>query len=248
MTRLRYYAPYWISAIVVIALVLLLLRGCNRVTPFGELPELAAELESRYLFICEDGSLWEMTGEEPPARNDIILAPRGGKAHLVSDPEFKSLSDMRLHEYAALISHEPIYIRQDGRVYYRANYSPIGKKCYASPISYQLSELPESAAPAEWAIKQKGNSAIELTVPAENMETRAKLRLSVKLRDGWYVIAEDSYERARVSDHSQAHYIFHITFPALHEGDYRVEVCIGDEWLYQEVRLTRKNSDLYTLS
>ena len=80
------------------------------------------------------------------------------------------------------------------------------------------------------------------------METRAKLRLSVKLRDGWYVIAEDSYERARVSDHSQAHYIFHITFPALHEGDYRVEVCIGDEWLYQEVRLTRKNSDLYTLS
>ena len=71
MRKIKYYAPYWVSAIVVIAIVLLIIikrfgtcteDGFSIYTPFSELPELAATLENDNYFISENGTILKRVG------------------------------------------------------------------------------------------------------------------------------------------------------------------------------------------
>lgn len=248
MKKLKYYAPYWVSAIIAAALAALLLIVLDRITPFSELPELAAGLEESDMFIREDGVV--MTSEGSYGSTEALTG-YNNELHWIGQPKAKVLHEMLPHEYAAMISEDKIYLRQDGGVFVRINnYPGIAKECI-EPICLP-SELPESAAEIEAEINAasglKAGTAIEVLVPAANMEAALTWQLSVRLSDGWYGISDGSHERIKVSKSSDTCYLLYVQFPALHEGDYRLELCIDGEWYYQQLALTRKSADDYTLT
>ncbi len=258
MKKVKYYAPYWVSALVVIALAVFLINrfgtrtgnGIAVYTPFSELPELAAELESNDYFISEDGVVMKRVGG---TQVSVHLAKSEEHDPNVID-NFKpgALSDMLPHEYAALILQDKIYIRKDGQVFAPHGNSNTGSKKYIRRIC-PPSQLPENAVKSDWEITAPDSisrdiPAISVSVPAADLKHAAVWTLSVKLKDGWYEIADGSHTHVTVDSQSNMCYIFDVQFPALLEGDYRLEVNIGDEWFYQDMTLTGKDIITYTLT
>lgn len=259
MRKIKYYAPYWVSAIVVIAIVLLIIikrfgtcteDGFSIHTPFSELPELAATLENDNYFISENGTILKRVGG---TRVSVRLAvSEEHPSKIVGSFEPKPLSEMRPHEYAAYIYDRPIFVRQDGSVY--ANRS--GTTMRVCPPS----ELPDSAVEAEMQISADETSGsifelshsteayVDVVFPATDVEGDFKWQLSAKLKDGWYIISNDYFASKKAYADDKVNYNFEVTFPALRVGDYRLEVNIGDKWFYKEMTLTRKDTDTYTLS
>ncbi len=264
MRKIKYYAPYWVSAIVVIAIALLFINrygtrtedGFSVYTPFSELPELAATLENDNYFIREDGAVVKRVGGTRVSVRLAISEEHPSK--IVGSFKPKPLSEMRPHEYAAYIYDRPIFVRQDGSVY--ANRS--GTTLRVCPPS----ELPDSAVEAEMQISADETSGsifelrhsdeafVDVVFPTTDIEGDFKWQLSAKLKDGWYIISNDYFATKKSYDDDKVNYNFEVTFPALSEGDYRLEVNIGDEWFYQEMTLAEKGfnpgsiRDIYTLT
>ncbi len=251
MKKVKYYAPYWVSAIIVAVIIIgiaALLHG--RITPFSELPQLAAELESNDYFIREDGIIMEST-DSRDAYTGTALTPCD--QYWVKKPKAKAIHEMLPHEYAALISDEDIYVRKDGKVFVRHIKYPGLKKEYVLPIC-PPSQLPEDASEAEIEVMEEHDwysehflASIAVRTPVENNSATLNWCLSVKLSNGWYIISEGSHHSIIVDDSTP---YFHIlsSFPALHEGDYRLEFNMGGSWSYKALTLTRKDTDNYTLT
>lgn len=249
MKKLKYYAPYWVSALILIAFAVFILPRF-KTTAFSELPQLAAELESEQHFIREDGTVMKATGDHSPnAIVDIV----NGMPHRIGALKVKELNAMHPHEYAALI-HDIIYIRQDGSVFARQYGFGGDSKEFIAPVC-PLSELPDTAAEAEWEIREIyspdgfPSSRIGLYIPAKTVEEEVACYLAVKLANGWYIAAESI---GNITEYDfEYNGLFHkhtLCFPTLQEGEYRIETCINGEWYYQELTLTRKGTDTYTLT
>jgi len=258
MRKIKYYAPYWVSAIVVIAIVLLIIikrfgtrteDGFSVYTPFSELPELAATLENDNYFISENGTILKRVGG---TRVSVRLATsEEHPSKIVGSFKPKPLSEMRPHEYAAYIYDRPIFVRQDGSVY--ANRSSTTMRVCPP------SELPDSAVEAEMQISADETSGsifelrhsdeafVDVVFPTTDVEGDFKWQLSAKLKDGWYIISNDYFASKKAYADDKVNYNFEVTFPALRVGDYRLEVNIGDEWFYQEMSLTEKGFDTGTI-
>ena len=61
MKKIKYYAPYWVSAIIVISLIIAIVLLRNREQP--TLFDYALTMESSDYFIRDDRSIWQF-GEE----------------------------------------------------------------------------------------------------------------------------------------------------------------------------------------
>ena len=256
MKKIKYYAPYWVSALVIIAIALLIINrygtrtedGFTVYTPFSELPELAATLENDNYFISENGTILKRVGGTRVSVRLAISEEHPSK--IVGSFKPKPLSEMCPHEYAAYIYDRPIYVRQDGSVY--ANRS--GTTMRVCPPS----ELPDSAVEAKMQIStdetsgsiwewHSNEASVDVVFSTTDIEGDFKWQLSAKLKDGWYIISNDYFATKKSYADDKVNYNFEVTFPALREGDYRLEVNIGDEWFYQEMSLAEKGFDTDTI-
>lgn len=249
MKRLRYYAPYWVSAIIITIVIVISVLLFGRITPFSELPQLAAALESDDYFIREDGVIMKAAGK---SATGVSLKPTG--QHWVGKIKAKELHEMLPHEYAALISDKDIYVRKDGRVFAQHISYPGLNREYALPIC-PPSKLPDDSADAEieiisehdwWSARKL--ASITVRTPVENNEAALDWYLSVKLSDSWYIISEGTHYAIIVDENSAPYFYISASFPALHEGDYRLEFNTGSRWSYREITLTRRDTDNYTLA
>lgn len=253
MKKLRYYAPYWLSAIVIIAIVFAaaaFFRGRGKINAYSELPGLAAELKDNEHFLRSDGTVWKFSED---IHDSLILTPvTDTEKHKIDSAEAKSLSEMLPHEYAELCSDYPIYIRKDGSVYCkRARRGNDEYLVYVHPFSTP-SELPEDSVSSEagWKITGDTNGGMSFTVPIPQTSVDVSCRLSVKLRDGWY--HADDGECTLVQPNSAADglydYTFYLHFPALYAGEYRIEVFANGKCIYQNIKLTLNDAGTFTVS
>lgn len=250
MKKLRYYAPYWIAALVLIALAALLLSYFGGIVPFSELPELASELENEHYFIREDGVVMKQVGGTEVSS---VLMEYDGKLkdqfRLIGSFKPRDLSEMLPHEYAALISSGKIYVCQDGSVYAHRNEVNRGGKEYTIRVC-PPSELPADAkVNPELSIGLNFQDIISADVPAKDTDSKVMCYISVKLKDGWYTISKGASTNKTVYKDNSTHHTMYIRFTDLHQGEYRLELCINDEeWSYKNFTLTNTGSNYYTLT
>ena len=169
MKKLKYYAPYWVSAIIAASAAIVIFLVVLRTTPFIELPELAAELENEQYFIREDGLVMKTEANYHP---DAIVDAVSGMPHRIGQLKVKEINEMLPHEYAALICDSNIYVRQDGSTFVRL-YGYHGTAWeYIQPVC-PPSGLPADAAKTEWEINEISDangtpsSRIGISVPAK---------------------------------------------------------------------------------
>ena len=246
MNKIRYYAPYLVTVIVLV-LAIIVYMSFFRPYPFVKLPELAATLESNEYFLREDGAVMKNAGKSDayPAASPVETTE--AKPYKVRNLKAKPINEMLPHEYAALISEKHIFVRKDGKVFTTDHEYTIVKpyKAYLREVCTP-SELPENASVAEFEIENSIHASIGVFVPINDTAATAKGYISVKLADGWYTIASGTGYALMVNDEQELGSKLSLAFPALHEGKYRLEFDIGGKWSYKEMTLTRKDTDNYT--
>lgn len=248
MKKLKYYAPYWVSALVLI-LGFTVYMLFFRFHPFSELPALAAELESNEFFIREDGAVMKNVGKSEAFPMAQQVESHEGNRYKVRNPEPKPLTEMLPHEYAALICDEHIFVRKDGKIFSVAYESKAAVVRASLQQVCPPSELPAEALPADLLIKGSSSHNLGVHVPLKDIAANVEGYLSVKLADGWYTIANGSAYELTADDKYEPVSKLTLTFPALHDGEYRIEVCVDGEWSYKNISLTRRGyANSYPLS
>lgn len=255
MKKLRYYAPYWILALVIIAAVIIYMLFF-RLHPFSELPELAATLESNEYFLREDGAVMKNAGKSEAYPTASPVEATEAKPYKVRNLTAKPIDEMLPHEYAALISEKHIFVRKDGKIFTTDhNYTKTKpSKAYLREVC-TASQLPDNASEANIEVtgerdrySEQMPASIEVRIPAGSDAANLNWYLSIKLSDGRYIISKGKHHSIIVGKDGIPYFHLSVSFPALHEGDYRLEFDIHDKWFYKEMTLTRKDTDTYTLN
>lgn len=252
MKKIRYYAPYWILALIIVAVIIYMMFF--RFHPFSELPKLAATLESNEYFIREDGAIMINSRKTDAFPGVSPVDTHEGKRYKVRNPEAKPVGEMLPHEYAALICEDDVFVRKDGKVfttefeYVSPRIAYLRQLCQPSFLSEDaLEEEIEITGKSSW-LPHRQLVYVELRTPVEKDEASLNWYLSVKLSDGWYIISEGTHHSVIVASDGLPYFHISSSFPALHEGEYRLEFLIDGEWSYKEITLTRKDADTYTLN
>ena len=251
MKKIKYYAPYWVTVIVLV-LAVIVYMSFLRPYPFVKLPELAATLESNEYFLREDGAVMKNAG-----KSDYLAAPpTDKKPYNVLSLKAKSTAEMLPHEYAALVSDRHIFVSKDGSIFTTGHdYTVIDPHKPYLCETCTPSQLPDNASEANMEVTKKSDrysaqmpASIEVRTPVGNDAATLNWYLSIKLSDGWYVISKGKHHSIIIGKDGVSYFHLSVPFPALHEGDYRLEFDIHDNWSYREMTLTRKDTDNYTLS
>ncbi len=251
MKKIRYYAPYWVLALIVIAAVIVYMLFF-RFQPFVKLPELAATLESNEYFLREDGAIMKKFST---TKTYIGVVDHDGQRYRVRNFDAKPISEMLPHEYAALICDAPIYVRKDGSVFTTKHETYTNESRYFIEQVCTPSELPEDASEAEIEMfgkhdrySERQPASISVRIPAKNDEAALNWYLSVKLSNGWYTISAGGHYALTAAADNTLYFNISVPLPVLHEGNYRLDLNTGSRWYYKEMTITRKDTDNYSLT
>lgn len=187
MKKLKYYAPYWVSAIVVIAIILTIVLLRRREPP--TLYDYALTMESSDYFLRDDRSLWQFS--EELYNGYIKIKPTGESSKKVKNyTDKEKLEQMSLYEFA-LAAYDTVYIRQDGSVWISVGTASTKLPDYAveiKAIDYELA--PASPPELSAAIVRETEKSIDVFITNEDNYAIPPpyAYLFVQLEDGkWYI-------------------------------------------------------------
>lgn len=186
MKKLKYYAPYWVSAIVVIALILTIVLLRNREQP--TLYDYALTMESSDYFIRDDRSIWQF-GEELD-NGYIKVKPTDEASKIVKNyTDEENLEQMSLYEFA-LAAHKTVYIRQDGSAWAdmgAANTKLPNIAAEIKAIDYELVPTSTPQLSATLSAASSYTAQLNMTNTGDTAISTPYAYLFVQLEDGkWY--------------------------------------------------------------
>ncbi len=187
----------FLSLVLILLLVIIVLVW---LIPPKSLHSHAHSLSERDMFLCGDGNIWRLYGEDD---GRPVLKFTGESIEVDTTVRKKNAEDMELYEYLlASCKPESVYIRQDGKVWIALGIAKEknGEKTIAvSPVE-PLPDIPEeqldsglSAVPIGFERMRWGSrviAAFMLRNRGESSYDEPGLGLAVKLGDEWYRVVQ----------------------------------------------------------
>ena len=186
MKKIRYYAPYWVSAIVIITIVLAIVL--SRKSEPHTLSYYARTMESNDYFLRDDHSIWQFSKELYNGYTKI--SPTGESFKKVKNyTNNENLEQMSLHEFA-LMTYDTAYIRRDGSVWVAVGVSSTklpNTVIALKAIDYELDPTSPPQLSASLSAASSYTVRLNMTNNSDTEISTPYAYLFVQLEDGnWY--------------------------------------------------------------
>ena len=203
MKKLRYYAPYWVTAIVIVAIIVTVVLLRIHETP--TLYDYALTMENSDYFISNDRSIWQLNEELENGYISVTSTEDEAESSTKNYTEEENSAQMSLYEFA-LAAHRTVYIRQDGSVWADMG-ANIATEIKA--IDYDLTDISRAelsaslraAQPVSALYAARANAVqLNLTSSGNTAILSPYAYLFVQLEDGkWYQYINASEHNVTVS-------------------------------------------------